>query len=75
MNAFHFASNLDAWQQSQAQPWNRLRYLLVEAERGATVVGVANLIHTQHVDLAGGDLPVAPGAFDLVLCHNVQRLH
>ena len=121
MNVSHFANNLGAWRQSQAQPWNRLRYLLVEqnllpllgegaprrvldvgggdgrdalplaqrghhvtlldyvpemlveAERGATVAGVANFIHTQQVDLAAGDLPVAPGAFDLVLCHNVLQ--
>ncbi|MCB0060224.1 MAG: methyltransferase domain-containing protein [Caldilineaceae bacterium] len=119
MNAADFAGKLDAWRRNQEQPWNLLRYRLVEAtllgaigergprqvldvgggdgrdalplarlghtvtvmdyvpemlaeaERRAAEAGVADRIATRLVDLAAGTLPVAAGAFDVVLCHNV----
>lgn len=122
VNAADFAGKLDAWRHNQDQPWNRLRYRLVEAnllavigsagadgglvildigggdgrdalplarlghtvtvvdyvpemlaeaERRAAEAGVDDRIATRLVDLAGGRVPVATGAFDVVLCHNV----
>jgi len=119
VNATDFAGKLDAWRRNQEQPWNLLRYRLVEAtllgaigergplqvldvgggdgrdalplarlghtvtvmdyvpemlaeaERRAAEAGVGDRIATRLVDLAAGTLPVAAGAFDVVLCHNV----
>ena len=122
VNAADFAGKLDAWRHNQEQPWNRLRYhlveanlleaigaagavgglaildigggdgrdalplarlgqtvtvmdyvpeMLAEAKRRAAEADVADRITTRLVDLATGTLPVAAGAFDVVLCHNV----
>ncbi|MBE2236553.1 MAG: methyltransferase domain-containing protein [Caldilineaceae bacterium] len=119
-----FANKFAAWQHSQEQPWNRLRYLLVEAtlrrligdqaslhvldvgggdgrdalplaRQGHTVLvldyvsemlaaatqraaeaGLQERVAVQLANVGAGDLPVVPGSYDLVLCHNVlQYLH
>jgi len=112
---------LTAWRRNQDQPWNRLRYLLVEAhlqrligagaawrvldvgagdgrdalplaqhghtvllldrdaamlaeaERRAAALTVGDRIHTRQVDVSADDLPLDPGGYDLVLCHNLLQ--
>lgn len=115
------ADALSAWRRHQAQPWNRLRYRLVEAnlqriigggmawrvldvgggdgrdalplaqrghmvllldrdaamlaeaERCAAESGVADRLRTDQVDVSTGELPLDPGSYDLVLCHNLLQ--
>ncbi len=112
---------LAAWRRNQDQPWNRLRYLLVEvnlhqligagaawrvldvgagdgrdalplaqhghtvllldrdaamlaeAERCAAALNISDRIRTRQVDVSAGDLPLDPGSYDLVLCHNLLQ--
>lgn len=112
---------LTAWRRHQDQPWNQLRYRLVEAnlqqcigdgatwcvldvgggdardalplaQRGHTVnlldrdaamlaeakrcaaeLDVGDHIHTQQVDVSTEELPLDPGGYDLVLCHNLLQ--
>ncbi|MFZ1768881.1 MAG: methyltransferase domain-containing protein [Caldilinea sp.] len=47
-----FATKFAAWQQSQEQPWNRLRYLLVEANLQRLIGDRASL---RVLDVGGGD--------------------
>lgn len=60
MNPNSHFDNLDAWRQNQARPWNRLRYLLVEANLQRVIGDSAPL---RVIDVGGGDgrdaLPLA----------------
>lgn len=50
---------------------DRSAAMLAEAQRRAKEAGVA--LHTQLVDVAGGELPAGLVGFDLVICHNLLQ--
>ena len=52
VNAADFAGRLDAWRLNQDQPWNRLRYRLVDANLVEAIGAAGGLA---ILDIGGGD--------------------